>query len=172
MHSACDFENVRLVRMNVAHRGLNLRVPCQFLQRSHVLRVPASLGQESGPQGAGQFVGGGRNKKTAARPEYSPSRSSPAQNYTRQAEQYTRQAPEPFRNPARAANPRGVESQQLNDPYARPAPELRPGIGGERNPSVSPIRKKKSCGTGHPRDYRPAGYTSATSPPRTARAER
>jgi hypothetical protein len=106
----------------------------------------------------GNFVGGGRNKKTAAQPQYSPSRSSPAQNYTRQAEQYTRQAPEPFRNPARAANPRGVESQQLNDKYARPAQGLMLGDWRRAQPQREPHSQEEiNAATGHERNYEPAG---------------
>jgi len=109
---------------------------------------------------SGNFVGTGVNRKTAARAEYQASRSAPAQNYTRQAEQYTRQAPEPFRNPVRAANPRGVESQQLNEPYVRPAPALRPGDWTRAQPQRGPHSQEEiNRATGHSADYEPAGQS-------------
>ena len=46
---------------------------------------------------------------TNARPEYSRSRSSSANDYTRQAQQFIKQAPEPFRNPQASANPKPMQ---------------------------------------------------------------
>jgi hypothetical protein len=73
------------------------------------VRPPARTGSPSG-----FFVGTGVNRKTAAKPEMRPSRSSPAMLSGRQQlEQFNRQAPEPFRNPARGANLGGVPSDRI-----------------------------------------------------------
>ena len=107
------------------------------------VRPPVRTGSASG-----YFVGTGVNRKTAARPETSPSRSAPANNYTRQAQQFVRQSPEPFRNSARGANLGGV-------------PSVRQTI----NPLGSRVmsQSEMNTATGHAANYVPKGYYSATS---------
>lgn len=75
------------------------------------LKPPARTGSASG-----QFVGTGKNQKTAQKPEYSRRPAAPAQNYTKQAEQFTRSAPEPFRNSQPSQNPDPLAPQQSGGP--------------------------------------------------------
>lgn len=111
----------------------------------------------------GKFVGTGLNRKTAARPEYSASRSSSSQNYTSQAEQFTRQAPEPFRNPVRSSNPLGqvAADNDQGSPYGDPAPALTPGDWRRAQPQRGPHSQEEiNRATGHPADYEPAGQNA------------
>jgi hypothetical protein len=112
---------------------------------------------------SGNFVGTGVNRKTAAGPEHSPSRSSASTNDTRQAEQFVGQSPEPFRNPVRSSNPLGQVSRDSSQgsPYGDPAAALRPGDWRRAQPQRGPHSQEEiNRATGHPGDYEPAGQNA------------
>jgi hypothetical protein len=74
----------------------------------------------------GKFVGSGLNRKTAARPEMRPSRSSPNGFSGTQMEQFNRQAPEPFRNPAVGGSPLSRPVRKVGNNEGTAAPGTRP----------------------------------------------
>jgi len=78
------------------------------------VKPPSRTGSASG-----NFVGTGKNAKTAASAEYKRRAAAPAQNYTKQAEQFTKSAPEPFRNPQPSQNPNPLKPQQSGDGVGR-----------------------------------------------------
>jgi hypothetical protein len=133
-------------------------------QGRHFMGTPIG---KSGPtrtgSPSGYFVGTGVNRKTAAKPQHNPSRSAPSTNYTRQAEQYTKQSPEPFRNPARGANPLGTVPRVPNR-EATAAPGVAPRPARVASPYAKPMSQAEmNRATGHAANYKPKGYYSATS---------
>jgi hypothetical protein len=111
------------------------------------VKPPSRTGSASG-----NFVGGGTNRKTAQKPEYTRRKPAPATNYTSQAEQFTRSAPEPFRNPQPSANPK------VQAPYETGSSKPYPTFAGTRvsindgvNPSKAPSpSRSKSVSGGYP----------------------
>jgi hypothetical protein len=105
-------------------------------------RPPSRTGSPSG-----YFVGTGVNRKTAARPEQSPSRTPTNVTSGNQLNAITKQAPEPFRNPARRASPQlgGVSSDK------------RQGYSNPKGRAVM-TQAEINLATGHKANYRPAGY--------------
>lgn len=75
------------------------------------IRPPSRTGSASG-----NFVGTGVNRKSAARPETTPSRSNSSAISGTQLEAVNRQAPEPFRNPAPGAKLNLGTPQQSGGP--------------------------------------------------------
>jgi hypothetical protein len=133
-------------------------------QGRHFMGTPiGSSGPTRTGSPSGYWVGTGVNRKTAARPEHQPSRSSASTNYTRQAQQFVKQAPEPFRNPARGANPLGTV-QRVPNPEGTAAPGVAPRPGRVASPYAKPMSQAEmNRATGHAANYKPAGYYSATS---------
>jgi hypothetical protein len=107
-----------------------------------------------------KFVGTGVNRKTAARSEMRPTRSSSnVLSGRKQLEQFNQQSPEPFRNPAPGARLTGVQTH----------PAFRAGNGRAFASSLREISSRPmsqsamNVATGHAPDYRPAGYRPETS---------
>ena len=108
-------------------------------------RPPARTGSPSG-----YFVGTGVNRKTAARPEHSPSRTPTNVTSGNQLNAITKQAPEPFRNRAKGASPLG----------GVPSDRIQGNVGRVSKPMS---QAEMNVATGHTANYKPKGYYSATS---------